>query len=423
MVRFTAAAGPEHRDPRPREPDAPTGYSSGTHRLISPEETLTNVRRFFPVMGITRVGNITGLDVIDLPVVAVCRPNSRSVVVSLGKGLDLMAARASGVMESIEAFMAERIIRPLMLGSFNDLRFSHRLIDIDRLPRQERSLYHPDFPILWIEGQELFTRTRVWVPYEMVHTAYTVPVPSGTGCFIATSNGLASGNHLLEAISHGICELIERDADTLLLVHTPEEAALRQIDLQTVEDADCAAALGRLHQAGMSARIWDMTSDIGIAAFKCLITERDKRAARTACSFEGMGCHPDRGIALLRALTESAQSRIAAISGIRDEAEDWGPPRRNDAEPTRKQALLVGEAVRDFVTVPTFEGKSIDADVARELGALRSVGISEVVVVDLTREEFGIPVVRVVIPGLEGPVGMVSSCRLGQRAMNLIDIR
>ena len=123
---------------------------------------------------------------------------------SLGKGLDLAAARASGVMESIEAFMAERIIRPLVLGSVNDLRFSHRLVDIDFLPRTTDSLYHPD-SVLWVEGRGLFSRTPDWVPYELVHTAYTLPVPTGTRSCIATSNGLASGNHLLEAISHGIC--------------------------------------------------------------------------------------------------------------------------------------------------------------------------------------------------------------------------
>jgi YcaO-like protein with predicted kinase domain len=130
-------------------------------------------------MGITRVADITGLDVIGLPVVTVCRPNSRAVTVSLGKGLELAAARASGVMESIEAFMAERITPPLVLGSVNDLRSSHPLVDVDLLPRTTDSVYHPDAPILWIEGRELFTGTPRWVPYEMVHTAYTLPRISG----------------------------------------------------------------------------------------------------------------------------------------------------------------------------------------------------------------------------------------------------
>src|SRR5947199_10190096 len=104
-----------------REPEAPKTHRAGTHRLVSPEETLESVRRFLPVMGITRTADITGLDVIGLPVVTVCRPNSRAVTVSLGKGHGLAAARAAGVMESIGAVLADRITLPLALGRVNHL--------------------------------------------------------------------------------------------------------------------------------------------------------------------------------------------------------------------------------------------------------------------------------------------------------------
>lgn len=402
-------------------PGAHKNYRDGTHRIVSPAETIERVRRFFPALGITRVADITGLDVIGIPVVTVCRPNSRSVAVSLGKGLDLTAARASGIMESTEAFMAERITKPLVLASANDLRSSHRLIEVDLLPRTADSLYHPDLPILWIEGRELLSGTPRWVPYEMVHTAYTLPAPNGTGCFIASSNGLASGNHLLEATSHAICETVERDAATLHSVRAPEETAVRRIDPQTVDDPCCCEVLDRLDRAGMSVEIWDMTTDVVIPAFTCLISEAEGggHPVRLIGDAEGMGCHPDRNVALLRALTEAAQSRLASISGGRDEAARWEPepesrpPRGSDADLNRRPA-------RAFTSVPAFESRSLDEDVSRELGQLRAAGISEVVVVDLTREEFGIPVVRVIIPGLEGPVTTVPSCRLGSRAMKLI---
>ncbi len=410
------------RDTLPGMPEAPKKHRAGTHRIVSPEETLESVRRFFPAMGITRVADITGLDVIGLPVVTVCRPNSRSVTVSLGKGLDLAAARASGVMESIEGFMAERITRPLVLGSVNDLRSSHPLVDVDLLPRTTDSVYHPDAPVLWIEGRELLSGTPRWVPYEMVHTAYTLPRPTGTGCFIATSNGLASGNHLLEAISHAICETVERDAATLHGVRAPQDAASCRIDPQTVDDPGCLEALDRLDRAGMSVAIWDITSDAGIPAFSCLIAERGPSPAAAAYDAEGMGCHPDRNVALLRALTEAAQSRLGFISGARDDPASWDYPAGTGQE-APPGADLAGDAVRDFTTVPAFDGDSFDADVAWELAALRSAGIGEVIAVDLTHEDFGIPVVRVVVPGLEGPVTTVPNCRLGQRAAKLIGDR
>lgn len=403
------------------EAGAPKNYRAGTHRLVSPAETLDRVRRFFPVLGITRVADITGLDSVGVPVTAVCRPNSRSVTVSLGKGLDLAAAKASAVMESIESFMAERIVRPLLLGSFNDLRYSHLLADIGALPRTAGSTYHPDLPILWIEGRELLSGTPMWVPYEVVHSAYTLPTPTGTGCFIATSNGLASGNHPLEAMCHGICEMVERDAAALHTLRTPEEKALRRIDPQTVDDGGCGEVLHLFGRAGLATAIWDMTTDIGIPAFRCLIAERE-RPARLVRASEGMGCHPDRGIALLRALTEAAQGRTATLAGVRDEPGllGTGP---EPGEPPAGEDGLADQAAGDFTAVPTFGADSFDDDVSWELSRLRSAGIGQVIAVDLTREEFGIPVVRVVVPGLEGPAGMVAGCRLGRRAMDLAGAR
>jgi ribosomal protein S12 methylthiotransferase accessory factor len=285
-------------------------------------------------------------------------------------------------------------------------------------------MYHPDAPLLWIEGRELLTGTPRWVPYEMVHTAYTLPKPTGTGCFIATSNGLASGNHLLEAISHAICETVERDAATLHSVRTPQDRASHRIDPGTVDDPGCGDALGRLDRAGMSVTIWDMTSDIGIPAFICRIAERRQPPVVTEYDAEGMGCHPDRGVALLRALTEAAQSRLGFISGARDDPAGWEYGRgANEEVPPASAADLAGKANRDFTTVPSFDSDSFDADVAWELSALRAAGVSEVVAVDLTHEDFGIPVVRVIVPGLEGPTTTVPNCRLGQRAANLIGER
>ena len=84
-------------------------YVHDTHRLRDPRQTLSIVQPFLRDMGITRIANLTGLDRIGLPTVMVARPNSRSVAVSLGKGLSLHAAQASGVMEAIESWHAERV--------------------------------------------------------------------------------------------------------------------------------------------------------------------------------------------------------------------------------------------------------------------------------------------------------------------------
>jgi ribosomal protein S12 methylthiotransferase accessory factor len=317
--------------------------------------------------------------------------------------LDLAAAKASGLMESIESYHAERIALPLVMGSYAELLSDRRLADVDQLPRPTWSRFHFDLPVLWIEGYDLLQKETVWLPYELVHTNYTVEMQVRSGNFVASSNGLASGNNLLEAISHAICEVVERDAAALNLLR--DEAAIQQtrIDLDTVADPACRNVLEKYERAAVIVAVWEITSDVGISAFRCLISEREENPVRRLYAAEGMGCHPCRPIALLRALTEAAQSRLTAISGSRDDTF------RADYESLRSPERLQGNrivtefagACKCFDGGPTFSGATFDDDVAWELERLRSAGIGRVVVVNLTRPEFGLPVVRVVIPRME----------------------
>ena len=73
-------------------------YWHGTHRSCPPEATIARLEPLWDALGITRVANLTGLDRIGVPVVMVCRPNARSSAVFHGKGIDLAAAKASGLM-------------------------------------------------------------------------------------------------------------------------------------------------------------------------------------------------------------------------------------------------------------------------------------------------------------------------------------
>jgi ribosomal protein S12 methylthiotransferase accessory factor len=123
-------------------------FRDGTHRTVAPEETVARLKPLLPALGITRVANVTGLDRIGVPVVMVCRPNSRSIAVSQGKGLTLAAAKASGLMEATETFHAERIDRPLRLGSQRELERALPLVDVERLSRRRDSRWHADLQIL-----------------------------------------------------------------------------------------------------------------------------------------------------------------------------------------------------------------------------------------------------------------------------------
>jgi YcaO-like protein with predicted kinase domain len=379
------------------------GFRDGTHRVVPPDDTLRRITPMLRAMGITRVANVTGLDVIGVPVVTVVRPRSRSISVAQGKGLDLVAAKVSGLMESIENYHAERIALPLTLASYDEMRARARTVDVQGLPRVDGATFDPDARILWVEGREVMTHEPIRLPFEIVHADYRLPLPTGSGAFQMSDSGVASGNHPLEALSHALCELIERDALTLWQYLPEESRRARALDLDTVDDPHCRQVLEKFEGAGVRALVSDITSDVGIAAFHCTVVDAEPSRWRPLAPVSGAGCHPCRAVALLRALTEAAQARLTVIAGARD---DLGVALYQLAEgDDSAQGVLAQADVRprrDFRRVPTRATSTIGEDVAWELRRLHAVSINEVAVVDLTLPEFGIPVVRAVVPGLEG---------------------
>ena len=333
----------------------------------------------------------------------VCRPNSRSVAVSQGKGIDLASARASGLMEAAELYHAETITLPLRLCTYEELRYEHNVIDVEELPCGSRSQFHPNLRLLWCQGNDLLNGESVFVPYEMVHTNYTTPFPDGHGCFVSTSNGLASGNNMIEAISHGLCEVIERDATTLWKLCDDEKLQTKAVDLRSVDDPICQEMLGKLQRAGLSVAVWDITSDIGVATFACCIVPRDNNAMWHCSVATGYGCHPVRDIALVRALTEAAQVRLTAISGLRDDfrRDSYKQFLDPDVLEAMRHRVMGSACTRRFSDVPDWQGETFEDDVEWELKCIRKVGIRRVVMVDLTKPEFALPVVRLIVPGLE----------------------
>lgn len=384
-------------------PSTSKHFREGTDRAVPPEETLARARPLMERLGITRIANITGLDRIGIPVVAVQRPNSRSLSVSQGKGATLVAAQVSGLMESIESYHAEHVQLPLLHGSYREMHDRQRVVNVQGLARLSVSCFHPDVPMLWLVGTDLISGKQVLVPYELVHTDFRVPLPTGSGAFVMSSNGLASGNHITEALSHAICELVERDANTLWHYSGTRAQQQRQLDLATVDDDNCREVLKRFDSAGVDVIAWETTGDVGICSYLCTIVDKKGCADWPMLPVSGSGCHPKRAIALLRALTEAAQGRLTLISGSRD---DLSEKSFNDAE-VRSRSAKVRENIegttpsRTFQDAPDREHDTFDADVQWELESLIRAGIHEAIAVNLSHPDVDIPVVRVVIPYLE----------------------
>jgi ribosomal protein S12 methylthiotransferase accessory factor len=356
-------------------------------------------------MGITRVAVLTGLDSIGIPVAAAVRPNSRSIAQHQGKGTTLAAAKASAVMEAAETYHAETVTLPLRLASYNELGTAAAAPAHLPLGPGGASLGSAvaSERILWVAAQELMTASPLWVPFELVSTDFTQSQLPGGAIFQATTNGLAAGNTWLEAVLHALYEVVERDAVAIWRAAPEAAQDARAVDLDTVDAASCRHLLALFAHAGMRLRVWDVSSDLRLPVFVCLVQSRDD----TDCVEPqlGSGCHASREVALSRALTEAAQARAAVISGARDDF----VPADYEAASRARQWQIAGHWLRpptrrDFAAAPD---QAAPYDLVRDLdtvlAALDAAGIRQAAWVDLSKPEFAIPVVRAIVPGLEGP--------------------
>jgi ribosomal protein S12 methylthiotransferase accessory factor len=305
-------------------------------------------------------------------------------------------------MEAMELFHGEGIAERTRLASVTEMARHGCVVEPATLSGTGTPLPE-DTRIPWIEGYDLLGRQSCWVPWEIVHTDYTLPTCHSGLHFLSGTNGLAAGNHLLEAVGAAICELIEHDAVALWHARRLHERARCRLDVASVDDADCCALLEKYRLAGVAPRLWDVASDIGVAAFVCDIPAAAEGPEGGLRRFRGAGCHANRGIALARALTEAAQIRLTYITGNRDDL----PPSDYQESAADKLGAALLDAVsldaqpRAFPHTPSVDADDLAEDVHWLLRRLSLVGIDRVIAVDLTRADIGIPVVRVVIPGLE----------------------
>lgn len=379
--------------------------------MRSAEETVEHFRPLMGRLGITRLANLTGLDRIGLPTWMAVRPNSKGLSTSQGKGITHALAQASALMESIESWHSEMIVRPVRIGSLYDMGRSERICEVLELSRYADRPIRPDLSISWIEGRRLSDDTPCWVPWEAVSTDYTVPPGDmGETIFVQSSNGLAGGNHLAEAVSHALTELVERDAVAQTEGQFRKADPARRIRPDTVHAPHLKRLLAMLDAVNIEAVLFDLTVDTGIPVCGCTIVDREATLRwRVLPHFSGYGCHLSPEIALSRAITEAVQSRVTYIAGSRDDitAEEYRRGGHVDDLDSYRQLAGRGESEVDFAAIPDRSTSCFAKDITMVLNALSAVGVDDVIAVDLRREDLGVPVVKLVAPRLAAPTSMV----------------
>jgi ribosomal protein S12 methylthiotransferase accessory factor len=213
----------------------------------------------------------------------------------------------------------------------------------------------------------------------------------------SSSNGLASGNHLLEALCAALYEVIERDAVTCWQVaeRTGRAPALL-VDPGTIKGDVVTDLLGRLNERGADAQLLWCPTDVGVPTFVCYLVD-DQRGSGI---YKGYGCHLDPEIAMVRAVTEAVQARTIFVAGARDDLP------RSAYSVLKRTHLTRGDFERDshviaYQEVPDRSTRTFHGDIAVLLDALAGAGIEHVLARAFDASAFEVAVARVVVPGLE----------------------
>ena len=403
----------------------------GGHRSVSPETTLKKYEHLVsPITGVVRMlaplrqdegiahvymaGHNRAMKTDRLDYLKHGLRNASS-----GKGMSETQAKASALCEAVERYSGE------LTGG--ELRVTRALRDW-----KDREAYHPNdvmlysarqyaereacnkkdsrfnrvpepldenAPIDWTPLWSLTAQRHRYLPTQLVY--YRAPAREGDNiCYsMGCSNGNAAGNTLEEAILQGFFELVERDAVALwwynrlrkpgVAVDTFGEPYL--LELAEHYRRHCQRATWAL----------DLTTDLGIPVFVAAAKMMEGKEERLLF---GLGCHLDARIALQRAFAEMNQMLAMAHTGEGGELslEDGETLEWLRHATVANQPYMAADPDRPFKRFGDYpmqhSGEFLqDIDHCRSIVEAQGM---EMLVLDQTRADVGMPVVKVVVPGL-----------------------
>jgi thioglycine synthase len=419
---------------------------NGTSRIIPVDKTLLNVTEIAKEIGLTRIADITFMDKLYIPNYSSVLPGTEDYIwVYSGKGPTKKHAKASAIMESIERYssLPRSFTKKFVTGTFNDLKRSYNIIHPDEVIEPLSFDFQDDMCMDYVDGFDIINKENILVPAGLVLFRYNPNSQSIINPFaFHHTNGLASGNVLEEAVCHALAEVIERDAISLAQLRAsaipfhiltnlsnnlqrqgyPIKLVSKEIfrDDNTIfpdvliDEMDFDPVLRlkeKFEKFNIKLIIKDITTDIKIPTFNVACVEWISHDYGYLA--EGHGTHPDKRIALLRAITEVSQTRVANIHGARD---DLRKIKYNDKNTDDKNAwqFMTSKKTINFSDIITYQNEDILDDINLIVNFLKKAGLKKAIIVDLTNPNIKIPVVRALIPGLE--TFMISKSIMGWRA-------
>ena len=274
------------------------------------------------------MADITGLDRLGIPVIQAVRPLALSNTVSQGKGYNHESAALSAILESAETFLAEQVSNfNVFSATADDLGIPDHFFKNHLLPHISSEWRQNQLP--WVNASDLITEEPGWLPLELVHTAFVHPPLASDGVFSGSTTGLAVALDESDAILHGIFECIERDA--IARAHRIHGFLQRfRIDVATIDDTGTTKLIDDIRRRGLAVALWVIEGAGDVPVIWCQLMEDGTQPLIMPYPADGFAASLDPCSAVQQAVREAAQSRLAAISGARDDITRANYPRYPD---------------------------------------------------------------------------------------------
>jgi ribosomal protein S12 methylthiotransferase accessory factor len=332
-----------------------------------------------------------------------------------GKGKTDQQAKAGALAEAIERYcgvfdgseprirarlatLADAAIHPNDVMRYSEAQYAGRQATYTMRSHRVPVPFDERAEVEWSPLWSLTNDRPRYLP--AAYCYYDYPIPLEQRFSWGDSNGCAAGNSLEEAILQGFLELVERDCVAMWWYSRVTRPA---VDLETFDEPYFAAL--KRHYESLHRDIWvlDITSDFGIPAFAAISRRTDTPAEDVIIGF---GCHLDPKLGILRAMTEANQFLPVVIGRSSDssvpfdtmneEILAWLTSATLETHPYLIPASGTMVRAGDY---KTFESDDLKDDVELCVRIAAAHGL-ETLVLDQTRPDIGLPVVRVVVPGM-----------------------
>lgn len=371
--------------------DSYKNFSHDQDKTRDPEQTISWVRQVLEGVNLNVLAETVRIDTgrLGIPVfISLCGEDATRMTGTkkqMGKGATPSQSEASALMELMErfsffSFIHQHPFPTFKYGELDDSAVSVRdlkkSIHDEVTPDELCEAFLKDLPLRWVKAHNLSSGKDQWVPIDWFY-------------MINEYNGPAAGNTLEEAILQSLCEVVERHVGSIIshdCLTTPE------IDPESLRDPASIELVRKFRDNGIELFIRNFSLDTGIPTIGALAYDPSTFPEKSEIVFAaGTTSNPEKS--LCRTLTE-----IAQLAGDFESRTSYRPTLPKYASLEEAAYLMNGGEKTAIQDLPNLDDSNMRIEIKRCVAALAKIGL-EVLVVNATHPELGVPTVYTIIPG------------------------